>query len=83
MRALLLLVLVVVLIGGGLKLAGVPLPFIDYAVGPMGDGAKLQCSTCHNGIYKPLYGRPMAPDYPGMYPAPPAPAGRRRARSPA
>lgn len=42
--------------------------------GPMGDGAKLQCSTCHNGIYKPLYGRPMAPDYPGMYPAPPAPA---------
>ena len=39
MRALLLLVLVVVLIGGGLKLAGVPLPFLDYAVGPMGEGA--------------------------------------------
>jgi hypothetical protein len=38
MRALLLLVLVVVLVGAGLKLAGVPLPFIDYAVGPIGEG---------------------------------------------
>ena len=36
MRALLILALAVVLIGGGLKLAGVPLPFIDYAVGPVG-----------------------------------------------
>jgi photosynthetic reaction center cytochrome c subunit len=42
--------------------------------GPMGDGAKLQCATCHQGIYKPLYGQPMAPDYPALYPAPPAPA---------
>lgn len=40
--------------------------------GPMGDGAKLQCSTCHQGVYKPFYGQPMAQDYPGMYPAPPA-----------
>ena len=40
--------------------------------GPLGDGAKLQCSTCHQGVYKPLYGQPMAKDYPGMYPAPPA-----------
>jgi hypothetical protein len=38
MRALLLLVLVAVLIGGGLKLAGVPLPFIDYTVNPFGEG---------------------------------------------
>jgi hypothetical protein len=36
MRALLILALVVVVIGGGLKLAGVPLPFLDYAVGPVG-----------------------------------------------
>lgn len=36
MRALLMLVLALVVIGGGLKLAGVPLPFIDYAVGPVG-----------------------------------------------
>jgi hypothetical protein len=38
MRAILLFLLIVVLVGGGLKLAGVPLPFIDYAVGPFGEG---------------------------------------------
>lgn len=38
MRALLGLVLVVIIIGVGLKLAGVELPFIDYQVGPMGEG---------------------------------------------
>lgn len=38
MRALLLFILVIVLVGGGLKLAGVPLPFIDYPVGPAGEG---------------------------------------------
>lgn len=36
MRALLLLVLVAVLLGGGLKLAGVRLPLIDYPIGPIG-----------------------------------------------
>lgn len=38
MKALLLLVLALVLVGGGLKLAGVPLPLIDYSVGPIGGG---------------------------------------------
>ena len=38
MRALLMLVLAAVLVVGGLKLAGVALPFIDYAVGPFGEG---------------------------------------------
>jgi len=38
MRALLILVLVVVVLGAGLKLAGVPLPFIDYSVGIFGEG---------------------------------------------
>ena len=36
MKALLILALALVLVGGGLKLAGVPLPFIDYALGPIG-----------------------------------------------
>ena len=36
MRALLVLVLVGVVIVGGMKLAGVPVPFLDYAVGPVG-----------------------------------------------
>ena len=39
MRALLMIALVAVVIGGGLKLAGVPLPFIDYRIGPFGEGA--------------------------------------------
>ena len=32
MKALLILALAVVVVGAGLKLAGVPLPFIDYEV---------------------------------------------------
>ena len=36
MRALLVLVLVLVVVGGGLKLAGVRLPLIDYPIGPIG-----------------------------------------------
>ena len=38
MRALLLFVLLGVLVGAGLKMAGVDLPFIDYQIGPMGEG---------------------------------------------
>ena len=36
MKALFLFVLFIALIGGGLKLAGVPLPLIDYPIGPIG-----------------------------------------------
>ena len=36
MKALLFLVLAAVLIGGGLKWAGVPLPLLDYPIGPAG-----------------------------------------------
>ena len=39
MKALLLFVLVLVLVGGGLKMAGMRLPVIDYPLGPVGDGA--------------------------------------------
>jgi photosynthetic reaction center cytochrome c subunit len=34
--------------------------------GPMGDVAKLDCGTCHQGAYKPVYGAPMAKDYPEL-----------------
>ncbi|HEX5817559.1 MAG TPA: photosynthetic reaction center cytochrome PufC [Gemmatimonadales bacterium] len=37
-------------------------------LGPHGDGAKLMCATCHNGVNKPLYGAAMAKDYPSLYP---------------
>ena len=36
MKALLILALVVLLIGGGLKMAGVRLPLIDYPLGSIG-----------------------------------------------
>jgi len=36
MKALLMIALVVVLVGGGLKMAGVRLPLIDYPIGPFG-----------------------------------------------
>lgn len=36
MKALLLVALLVVLVGGGLKAAGVRLPIIDYPLGPIG-----------------------------------------------
>lgn len=35
--------------------------------GPHGDSPKLQCSTCHQGVYKPLLGAAMVKDYPGLW----------------
>ncbi len=36
-------------------------------LGEHGDAPKAQCLTCHNGIYKPLYGAKMAKDYPALW----------------
>ena len=46
--------------------------------GPLGDGPKVSCTTCHQGAYKPLLGASMLPDYPefavaSLPPAAPAP----------
>jgi photosynthetic reaction center cytochrome c subunit len=38
--------------------------FPKTRLGPMGDAAKINCSTCHQGIYKPLFGASMVADYP-------------------
>jgi photosynthetic reaction center cytochrome c subunit len=35
-------------------------------LGPLGDVAKVNCATCHQGVYKPLYGAPMAKAYPEL-----------------
>jgi photosynthetic reaction center cytochrome c subunit len=35
-------------------------------LGPLGDVAKVNCGTCHQGVYKPLYGAPMAKNYPEL-----------------
>jgi photosynthetic reaction center cytochrome c subunit len=39
----------------------------DYRLGALGDPPKLQCITCHAGVYKPLYGAQMAREYPALW----------------
>lgn len=34
--------------------------------GPTGDVAKIDCGTCHQGAYKPVYGAKMAKDHPEL-----------------
>ena len=41
--------------------------FPAQRLGPMGDVAKIQCATCHQGAYKPLYGARIAENYPALY----------------
>ena len=35
-------------------------------VGPTGDALKVNCSTCHQGVNRPLLGAPMLRDYPEL-----------------
>ena len=37
-----------------------------YRHGPAGDGPKVNCATCHQGVYKPLLGVSMLKDYPEL-----------------
>lgn len=37
--------------------------FPKERLGPSGDVAKVNCATCHQGVYKPLYGVSMVKDY--------------------
>jgi photosynthetic reaction center cytochrome c subunit len=39
-------------------------------LGPMGDTLKVNCTTCHQGVYQPMYGAPMRQDYPELLPPP-------------
>ena len=52
--------------------------FPEHRLGILGDVAKVNCATCHQGLFKPLYGESMAKDYPElqgeMHPAAAAPA---------
>ncbi len=41
--------------------------FPNYRLGSHGDVPKLQCITCHQGVYKPLFGAQMAKDYPALW----------------
>jgi photosynthetic reaction center cytochrome c subunit len=40
--------------------------FPAHRLGQMGDPLKVNCTTCHQGAYKPLYGAPMLQDYPEL-----------------
>jgi photosynthetic reaction center cytochrome c subunit len=40
--------------------------FPAYRLGPTGDVAKINCATCHQGAYKPLYGQSMIKDFPEL-----------------
>jgi len=37
-----------------------------HRLGPTGEGQKINCQTCHQGVQKPLYGTAMAKDYPSL-----------------
>ena len=39
-------------------------------LGPEGDSPKVNCATCHNGVYKPLFGVSMAKDFPELQTVP-------------
>ena len=43
-------------------------------LGPLGDVAKANCQTCHQGVFKPLYGAAMAKDFPALHGGPAAAA---------
>ncbi|AMW06591.1 photosynthetic reaction center cytochrome PufC [Gemmatimonas phototrophica] len=38
-----------------------------HRLGAMGDAPKAQCITCHNGNYKPLFGRQLTVEYPALW----------------
>ena len=40
--------------------------FPEHRLGVLGDVAKVNCQTCHQGVFKPLYGVSMAKDYPEL-----------------
>ncbi len=40
--------------------------FPSQRLGLLGDVAKVNCATCHQGLFKPLYGESMAKDYPEL-----------------
>jgi photosynthetic reaction center cytochrome c subunit len=40
--------------------------FPAVRLGPDGDGPKLACVTCHQGVYKPLFGVNIVNGYPEL-----------------
>lgn len=44
--------------------------FPPHRLGPLGDTLKVNCTTCHQGVNRPLLGAPMLRDYPELNPPP-------------
>ena len=44
-----------------------------HRLGPTGDVPKVNCATCHQGAYKPLFGQSILKDYQGLGPYTPGP----------
>ena len=42
--------------------------FPPQRLGPAHDTAKVSCATCHQGVFKPLFGAALAPQFPGLWP---------------
>ncbi|HEX2942414.1 MAG TPA: photosynthetic reaction center cytochrome PufC, partial [Rhodopila sp.] len=40
--------------------------FPPARLGPLGDSPKVNCTTCHQGVYKPLFGVSMIKDFPEL-----------------
>ena len=40
--------------------------FPENRLGPMGDPYKVNCTTCHQGLNRPMGGARMVADYPGL-----------------
>ena len=49
----------------------------DYRLGKVGDAPKVACATCHQGVFKPLYGVSMLKDFPELA----KPSGYQKAAS--
>ena len=47
-------------------LDGLASTFPHARLGPLGDGPKVNCATCHQGAYKPLFGAGLVKDYPEL-----------------
>jgi photosynthetic reaction center cytochrome c subunit len=44
--------------------------FPPHRLGPLGDTLKVNCTTCHQGVYQPLFGVNMLQNYPELNPPP-------------
>ncbi len=55
----------------------------DNRLGPTGDAPKANCSTCHQGVQKPLYGANMLQDYLASLTPPEGNAGGEASDAPA